>query len=296
MVHQHTHVKAIAHSNRLTIVGMNSPQQSSLGRATSYAQTRDPGLLYPIARAQGRAELGLVGALPFVGVDIWNAYELSWLDHRGKPQVALAELRVGADSPALIESKSLKLYLGSYAQTSIATTDSLLALLRNDLSTAAGATVEVHLTPVADFWTQSLRELRGELIDDQSLDIDCYGPPNPDLLHTGDASIRHETLVSHLLKSNCPVTGQPDWASIQIDYIGAPINRAGLLQYIVSFRQHSGFHEQCVERIFVDVQNRCRPAQLSVYARYTRRGGLDINPWRSSHQPAPSHNPRTARQ
>ncbi|MDN5923674.1 MAG: NADPH-dependent 7-cyano-7-deazaguanine reductase QueF, partial [Xanthomonadales bacterium] len=239
---------------------MNTPQHSALGQASHYAQTRDPSLLYPIARAQGRAELGLVGKLPFVGLDLWNAYEFSWLDPRGKPHVAMLELRVGADSPALIESKSLKLYLGSYAQTRMADTDALLKYLNADLSAAAGTPIDLQLIRATQFANQQISELHGQVIDDQSLDIDTYGPPDPSLLHVDShAAPQQQTLVSHLLKSNCPVTGQPDWASVQIEYVGAPIDPASLLRYIVSFRQHSGFHEQCVERIFVDLMERCAP-------------------------------------
>ena len=275
---------------------MSAPEQSPLGRTVAFPAEYDPGLLFPIPRATGRAAIGLEGELPFTGVDVWNAYELSWLDSRGKPRVALAELRVPAASSHLIESKSLKLYLGSYAQTRIADTDSLRAQLVRDLSQAAGGQVSVVLTPAASANAARIEMLEGELIDDLPLAISHYGPPQPDLL-SADAELRaDEVLVSHLLKSNCPVTGQPDWASVQIRYAGPRIARDGLLRYLVSFRQHADFHEQCVERIFVDILQRCRPGRLAVYARYTRRGGLDINPFRATPGMLLPGNPRTARQ
>ncbi|KAA2284097.1 NADPH-dependent 7-cyano-7-deazaguanine reductase QueF [Arenimonas fontis] len=275
---------------------MSSPDLGPLGRAVAYPAEYDPGLLFPIARATGRAALGLEGELPFTGVDLWNAYELSWLDARGKPRVALAELRVPAASSHLIESKSLKLYLGSYAQARFADTDSLRAQLVRDLSAVAGAPVSVVLTPAASANAAAIEALEGEPIDDLPLEIGHYGPPQPDFL-SADPDLRaDEVLVSHLLKSNCPVTGQPDWASVQIRYAGPRIARDGLLRYLVSYRLHRDFHEQCVERIFMDILQRCRPQRLAVYARYTRRGGLDINPFRATPgMPLPG-NPRTARQ
>ena len=265
-----------------------------LGRSVAYASRYDPGLLFPIARAIGRVELGLGATLPFDGVDVWNAYELSWLDARGKPEVALAEFRVPASSPNIVESKSFKLYLNSYNQERLASIDAMRERLVHDLSAASGAAVEVTLLPPARFAALALRELDGESIDDLALDVDDYGPPNPAHLRADGAPVA-ETLVSNLLKSNCPVTGQPDWASVQVRYRGPRIARDGLLRYLVSFREHAGFHEQCVERIFVDVTRRCAPVALEVYARYTRRGGLDINPWRAS-TGATATNPRGARQ
>ena len=274
---------------------MSTPEHSPLGKDTAYADRYDPGLLFPIPRADKRAELGMAETLPFHGVDIWNAYELSWLDPRGKPQVALAEFRVPAASPQIIESKSFKLYLNGFAQERLADAAALAATLVRDLSAAAGAVVGVQLRDArAD--ALPVVALDGRLLDDQDLAIDHYGPPRPDYLRAdATATAVDETLVSHLLRSNCPVTGQPDWGSVQIAYRGAPIDHAGLLRYLVSFRTHNEFHEQCVERIFVDLMQRCAPQQLSVHARYTRRGGLDINPFRSS-TPATPGNPRTVRQ
>jgi len=270
---------------------------SPLGRVVATSTDYAPQLLFPIARASARSALGLADALPFHGVDIWNAYELSWLDARGKPCIALGEFRVPATSANLIESKSLKLYLGSLQQTRFDDRDGVAALIARDLAQAAGAEVDVVLTPANHAEDAPLVNLAGESIDDLDIAIDDYGPPRPDHLHThADPVAVTETLVSHLLKTNCPVTGQPDWASVQIRYRGARIERAGLLRYLVSFRGHDDFHEQCVERIFVDLQRRCAPTQLSVYARYTRRGGLDINPWRSTLADAAPDNPRGVRQ
>jgi len=273
---------------------MTTPDDSLLGKTTVYADRYDPSLLFPIPRAAKRAEIGVTTPLPFHGVDVWNAYEFSWLDARGKPLVALLEIRVPATSPNIIESKSFKLYLNGFAQERMADTPTLIATLERDLSAAAGAAVKVELS-VPSAVIHAIRDLEGSSLDDQLLDIDDYGPPKADYLHTPDAEMVEESLVSDLLRSNCPVTGQPDWGSVQIHYRGRPIDREGLLRYLVSFRTHNEFHEQCVERIYVDLMARCAPEQLSVYARYTRRGGLDINPFRSS-APAVPVNLRGARQ
>ncbi len=275
---------------------MTSPDHSPLGKAVSYADRYDPDLLFPIPRAPNRAELGIGATLPFHGVDVWNAYELSWLDARGKPGIAIAEFRIPATSPHIIESKSFKLYLNSFNRERLRGEDELHARLLRDLSAAAGEAVQVRLTSAERFRSAALHELEGESIDRLALDIDDYGPPNAAHLCVAEESgVIEESLVSNLLKSNCPVTGQPDWASVQIRYSGARIDRGGLLRYIVSFREHAEFHEQCVERIYVDLMRAFAPAALSVYARYTRRGGLDINPWRASHAAVPT-NPRGARQ
>lgn len=250
-----------------------------LGREVAYPDRYDPSLLFPIPRAQARAEIGVDDAAPpFVGHDRWHAYELSWLDARGKPVVETATLTVPATSPQLIESKSLKLYLNSLNGARFESTGDVRAAIIADLSAAAGATVEVvfGLPPFAEAAEGA------ESIDGQDIAIDRYGPPDATLLAADDGERVEETLHSALLKSNCPVTGQPDWAGVRIAYRGPRIDRAGLLRYLVSFRDHAGFHEQCVERIFVDLMARCRPDTLSVEARYTRRGGLDINPWRAT--------------
>ncbi|HEV7778188.1 MAG TPA: NADPH-dependent 7-cyano-7-deazaguanine reductase QueF [Luteibacter sp.] len=275
---------------------MPSAEHSPLGQATVYADRYDASLLFPIPRADKRAELGIHDdAPPFHGVDLWNAYELSWLDTRGKPRVAVAEFRVPASSPNIVESKSFKLYLNGFAQERIVDEAALAEVLARDLSAAAGASVDVRLLSPEALAGAPIAEPDGFLVDQLDLAIDDYGPPKAAYLSTGDGTTE-EILVSHLLRSNCPVTGQPDWGSVQIAYRGAPIDRAGLLRYLVSFRTHSDFHEQCVERIFMDIRERCAPAALSVYARYTRRGGLDINPFRSTDRAASPPNPRGARQ
>lgn len=250
---------------------------SPLGREVGYPTRHDPGLLCPIPRAAGRAALGLTdAALPFVGHDRWQAFELSWLDARGKPQVATATFTVPADSPRLIESKSLKLYLNSLNGARFDAAAQLRECIVRDLSASAGAPVGFT------FGLAAIAETPAAFcLDALELTIDRYGPPDPDRLGaTGE--VVEETLCSALLKSNCPVTGQPDWADVSLAYRGPRIDRAGLLRYLVSFREHAEFHEQCVERIFCDVLARCAPQWLSVEARYTRRGGLDINPWRAT--------------
>jgi 7-cyano-7-deazaguanine reductase len=275
---------------------MNDLHDSALGKSVAYPTGYDASLLHPIPRATSRAALGIGDELPFQGVDLWNAYELGWLDARGKPKVAVAEFRVPAASPNLIESKSFKLYLASHHQARYADSEALRTLLAHDLSAAAGAPVSAVLTQVASAHAAPIEPLTGEVIDDLPLAIDHYGPPRPDLLRCDTELKVEETLVSHLLKSNCPVTGQPDWASVQIAYKGPRIDRAGLLRYLASFRAHADFHEACVERIFLDLQRECAPSRLAVYARYTRRGGLDINPFRATPgEPMPG-NPRTVRQ
>ncbi|HPG93797.1 MAG TPA: NADPH-dependent 7-cyano-7-deazaguanine reductase QueF [Dokdonella sp.] len=270
---------------------------SPLGKISAGSACYDPSLLFPIPRSSGRSALAFGPSLPFHGVDIWNAYELSWLDARGKPQVGLGEFRIPASSPNLIESKSLKLYLNSLNELRCVDTAQVRALLIADLSAAAGADVGVELCRIGTGPASTLATLAGECIDDLDIAIEHYGPPQSELLaRTVDAPRVEESLVSHLLKSNCPVTGQPDWASVQVVYAGARIERAGLLRYLVSYRNHDDFHEQCVERIFRDILARCAPERLTVQARYTRRGGLDINPWRSNVDTAEPANSRLQRQ
>jgi len=263
---------------------MTAIEGSPLGREVGYPQRFDAGLLYPIPRALGRAALGIgPGALPFDGTDRWHAYELSWLDPRGKPVVTTATFELPAGSPNLVESKSFKLYLNSCNAARFKDAEALRAQVETDLSAAAGAPVSMR------FGLPAVQAVVGEDIDVLSIDIDRYGPPDASVLSADPADIADETLASGLLKSNCPVTGQPDWADVAIAYRGPRIDRASLLRYLVSFRDHAEFHEQCVERIFGDISARCRPQRLSVQARYTRRGGLDINPWRATPgTPAPA--------
>ncbi|ESJ07800.1 MULTISPECIES: NADPH-dependent 7-cyano-7-deazaguanine reductase QueF [Cupriavidus] len=277
---------------------MTVPEHSPLGKVSAYKTEYDASLLFPIPRAPKRAEIGLPEgrAVPFFGVDIWNAYELSWLNPKGKPQVALASFIIPADTPNIVESKSFKLYLNSFNQTRLESPEALQQLLRQDLSEATGGAVQVRLTAEPDFARQQMGELDGLLLDRLDIETDIYEPA-PQLLRADQEETPvEETLVSHLLKSNCLVTGQPDWGSVQIRYVGAPIDQEGLLKYLISFRNHNEFHEQCVERIFVDVLRQCKPVKLAVYARYTRRGGLDINPFRTNFNTPWPDNRRNARQ
>ncbi len=283
-------------------MSQNTPEQSQLGKTSAYVDHYDPSLLFPIPRASKRAEIGITGASPFFGADLWTAFELSWLNPRGKPQVALAHITVPCESPNIIESKSFKLYLNSFNNTVCKDAREVQDRLRTDLSEAAwrGAAqpspVGVRLLAPDMFDQEPVHELDGLSLD--RLDVECTRyTPAPELLRANhDEAPVTEVLTSNLLKSNCLVTGQPDWGSVQIRYSGAQIDQEGLLQYLVSFRNHNEFHEQCVERIFMDIWTRCQPIQLVVYARYTRRGGLDINPWRTSHPGALPPNVRTARQ
>ncbi|MFC3552267.1 NADPH-dependent 7-cyano-7-deazaguanine reductase QueF [Lysobacter cavernae] len=257
-------------------------QELPLGRHVDYPRAYDAFLLFPIARTLGRHEIGLSeDTLPFIGVDRWHAYELSWLDARGKPCVATATITVPADSPQLVESKSLKLYLNSFNAARFDSVEVVRARIADDLARAAGApvTVAFGLPPIDE---SAAGNAVLDCIDGLDVAIDDYGPPNANHLSADAAHVVGETLTSALLKSNCPVTGQPDWARVVIAYRGPRLDRAGLLRYLVSFRDHAEFHEQCVERIFSDLLARARPQQLSVEARYTRRGGLDINPWRAT--------------
>jgi 7-cyano-7-deazaguanine reductase len=261
-----------------------------LGQQTEYLSVYSPQLLFPIARAESRKLLDVGVSLPFFGVDIWTGYELSWLGPQGKPVVAVAEFFIPCDSEFIVESKSFKLYLNSLNQTHYQSAAEVEELLAKDLSAVAGAMVRVQVYPLlsaqAAHWRAQPAHLLntvaldGILLDELPVSIDAYHPA-PELLTTTDEQVS-EALVSNLLKTNCPVTGQPDWASIVVRYSGKKIERENLLRYIISFREHQDFHEHCVERIFNDIAAICKPEHLTVYARYTRRGGLDINPFRSS--------------
>jgi 7-cyano-7-deazaguanine reductase len=268
-----------------------------LGRDTGYPATVDPAVLFPVARAQARDALGLdATTLPFTGVDTWNAWEFSWLDVRGLPRVAVLRLTVPCTSPNIVESKSLKLYLGGYAMTPFTGPEAARARVERDVSACVGAKVAATLLDAHDVERLGMAALAGESLDDQRIESDGYGPPRPELLVTAGATIE-ETVCTRLFRSLCPVTGQPDWASVVLRYRGPAIDHAGLLRYLVSYRQHPDFHEACVERIFGDVTARCAPDGLSVYARFLRRGGIDINPWRATPRFAEAPgNPREARQ
>jgi 7-cyano-7-deazaguanine reductase len=285
---------------------MSDPvSQSPLGRPAAYADQYDPTLLFPIDRAEKREELGIDPARPpFFGADLWTAFELGWLNRRGKPQVAIAHIVVPCETPNIIESKSFKLYLNSFNNTAFDSANAVRERLQDDLSEAVSRGSEhrrgvgVRLFMPEDFSRQRMEEPEGLSLDRLDVECDRYTPA-PDLLALAEgpgAAPITETLSSNLLKSNCLVTGQPDWGSVQIRYSGAPIDQAGLLRYLVSFRNHNEFHEQCVERIFMDIWQRCQPVKLAVLARYTRRGGLDINPFRTSHPQGLPDNVRNARQ
>ncbi len=251
----------------------------TLGQKALYPDSYDASLLEPIARQLSRAELNLDGDLPFYGADIWTGYELSWLGASGKPEVAIAEFFFPATSANIIESKSFKYYLNSFNQTKFDNREHVRSTLTQDLSLKSGAQVEVNLYSLEGFAAPDA--LSGTCVDVLEVSVDQYSP-NAKLLRCGDAQVGQSGLYSHLLKSNCPVTGQPDWASVWIEYSGKEIVPESFLKYIVSYRQHQDFHENCVERIFCDVLRECECTELSVYARYTRRGGLDINPFRTN--------------
>ncbi len=262
---------------------MSDLTEIPLGKTTEYPSRYDAGLLYPVPRRLKRDELGIGASLPFHGEDVWNSYELSWLNNSGKPVVALAIFRFPCQSPNLVESKSFKLYLNSLNQTRFADQQAVIDCLQRDLSQASGGPVTVQLSSLDDLDLWQVKTLPGECLDSFDLDVKHY-QLNADLLRDAadSADQVEETLYSHLLKSNCLITSQPDWASVWISYRGARLDRQALLAYLISFRQHNEFHEQCVERIFTDLMRHCHPQSLTVYARYTRRGGLDINPWRST--------------
>lgn len=317
-----------------SVAQAHTPEQSQLGKSSLYVDQYDPFLLYPLPRQPQRQAIGIAGnVLPFTGADLWTAYELSWLNTHGKPQVALLHVAIPCETPYIVESKSFKLYLNSFNNSRFDDAEGVRQRIARDIGLAvwkgAHAThadaradttqqqktdgtdsasssplqppapasgVSVRLILPEQFAQQRVQELEGLSLD--RLDVACTDyQPAPQWLRTRtDETPVTETLTSQLLRSNCPVTGQPDWGSIQIQYTGAPIDQEGLLRYIVSFRNHNGFHEHCVERIFQDIRQRCQPTHLTVYARYTRRGGLDINPLRTNAPQALPPNRRTARQ
>ncbi len=258
-------------------------EHSPLGKSSDYVATYSPHLLFPIPRAPKWAELGLTAeTLPYQGVDLWNCYELSWLLPSGKPVVAIGEFEIPADSPNIIESKSFKLYLNSLNQSVFDSREALVEVMAADLSAAAGKAVQVRLRTLDEVAADGVAALPGRCIDELDVAIQDYDHPRPELLTCDAGRVVEESLHSNLLKSNCPVTGQPDWGSVVVEYRGAALQAESLLAYLVSFRQHADFHEQCVERIFLDLQRLLQPEKLTVYARYVRRGGLDINPYRST--------------
>ncbi|MEH0665502.1 NADPH-dependent 7-cyano-7-deazaguanine reductase QueF [Vibrio scophthalmi] len=268
----------------------------TLGQKTNYANQYDPSLLQPVPRSLNRDDLQLGDTLPFMGCDLWTLYELSWLNSKGLPQVAIGDVAIPATSANLIESKSFKLYLNSLNQSRFDSWDEVERTLTRDLSACAGETVSVTLHSVEDYTDSVIVTMNGECIDHQDIEITHYDFDASLLENATLAEDVEESLHSHLLKSNCLITNQPDWGSVEIQYQGKQIDREALLRYLVSFREHNEFHEQCVERIYTDIMTYCQPEKLTVYARYTRRGGLDINPYRSNQYTKPLHNQRMARQ
>lgn len=267
-----------------------------LGQQTKYVEKYDRTLLQPVPRHLNRDMLNITTTQPFtIGADIWTAYEISWLNPKGVPQVAIADVSIDFRSENLIESKSFKLYLNSFNQTQFANFDEVQQILQQDLQDCAKGEVKVRLNSLTDYTQQPIAALDGDCIDGLDIEIEDYAFNAELLKDCTNNNVVEETLVSHLLKSNCLITQQPDWGSLQIHYVGKQINREQLLRYIISFRQHNEFHEQCVERIFCDLMHFAAPEKLTVYARYTRRGGLDINPYRSNFEPLPP-NLRLARQ
>ncbi|GIU33333.1 NADPH-dependent 7-cyano-7-deazaguanine reductase [Shewanella colwelliana] len=271
----------------------NAPALSelTLGKSTGYHAEYDASLLQGVPRKLNRDAIALSAELPFHGADIWTGYELSWLNAKGKPMVAIAEFILDYQSANLIESKSFKLYLNSYNQTRFESVEQVQQTLAQDLTACAEGEVVVKILEPKQFGAQRVVELPGTCIDDLDIEVDNYAFTSDYLIDsTDDKSVVAETLSSNLLKSNCLITSQPDWGSVMIRYQGPKIDREKLLRYLISFRQHNEFHEQCVERIFVDLKQFCHCAKLTVYARYTRRGGLDINPYRSDFEnPPESH-------
>ena len=274
----------------------NSLKSLKLGQKTEYASQYDRTLLQPVPRALNRDGLGITQNQPFtIGADIWTAYEISWLNEKGLPQVAIADIYLDYQSQNLIESKSFKLYLNSFNQSKFANFNAVQQTMQRDLSECAQGDVTVRLNSVAVYDSQKIDHLQGDCIDEQDIEITSYEFNADWLKDCVSDKIVEEKLVSHLLKSNCLITNQPDWGTLHIHYIGKKINHEKLLRYVVSFRQHNEFHEQCVERIFCNLMHYAKPEKLTVYARYTRRGGLDINPFRSNFENLPE-NLRLARQ
>lgn len=262
-----------------TLRNMIPDNHIPLGKSVGHSRQYNPGHLFPVKREEGRMALGITGKLPFSGTDIWNAYEISWLNPKGKPCVAIGEFRFPCTTENIIESKSLKLYLNSFNLTRFESAGAAADVMAADLGRVAGGRVSVSLFMPEDFDDIAIHAPEGTCIDDEDIEADSY-EADPGLLSTGEKRVC-EKLHSNLLRTNCPVTGQPDWATVMIEYAGRAIDRKGLLAYIVSFREHTGFHENCVESIYTQIMEKCGPEQLTVYARFTRRGGIDINPFRS---------------
>ncbi|MBA3722410.1 MAG: NADPH-dependent 7-cyano-7-deazaguanine reductase QueF [Parachlamydiaceae bacterium] len=265
----------------------------SLGKKTEYVQTYSPNLLFPVPRTLGRDKINLGTSLPFTGVDIWNGFELSWLNSKGKPEIAIAEFQFPYSTTNIIESKSFKLYLNSFNQSKFNSFDEVRESLTRDLSNTAQGPVSVKIISFSEFNKQKISDFSGTNLDNLDIQIDTYQLDTNFLTSQGVQV--EETLFSHLLKSNCMATGQPDWGSVLIRYKGPKIDHSGLLKYIISYRNHVGFAEHCTERMYCDIQQKCNPKCLTIDIRYTRRGGLDINPFRSNFE-TPTFTGRQARQ
>ncbi len=273
----------------------DSLKSAPLGKNSDYISSYDASLIFPISRKGKRDEIGVCDPLPFAGFDTWNAFELSWLNKKGKPEVRIAQFDIACDSKSIIESKSFKLYLNSFNNTKFTNEKEVEDLLQKDIAKGVNGQVRVKLISVDDASQYNLCVFGGESLDELDVVCDQYTISDA-FLSSEQSTLVEESLYSNLLKSNCLVTGQPDWGSIEIEYKGPKINREGLLKYIVSFRNHNEFHEQCVERVFMDIMKKCCPTELTVHARYTRRGGLDINPVRSTKKINPMKNTRMPRQ
>jgi 7-cyano-7-deazaguanine reductase len=261
--------------------------RNPLGKEVSHSRYYHPGHLYPVPRSTGRSDIGLGESVPFVGADIWNAYEISWLNTLGRPDIAIGRFTFPSDTQNLIESKSLKLYLNSLNLERFDSTAAMQTTITDDLAEKAGGPVVVKLIPAAHFAEAALGVPTGRCLDDLEIEVHNF-ELDPEALSVTPGPTE-ETVYSNLLRTNCPVTGQPDWGTVVIHYRGPQLDPAGLLKYIVSYREHTGFHENCVERIFCDILERCNPEQLLVQAQFTRRGGLDINPWRANYNAAPEY-------
>ena len=256
------------------------PLGGLLGEDVAFVDRYTPSLLQSIRRDASRRAYLSDGHLPFGGEDLWTGYDFTWLDHRGKPSVATFKLSAPCTTPVLVESKSLKLYLSSFSQTRFANWAEVQTTLASDLQVAYQGPVIVELVPITH--TEPATKFAGTSLDDLTIDVDVY-TPDVGLLELGDADVSvHESVHTHLFRSVCPVTGQPDLAGVWISYRGRPVERASLLAYLISYRTHAAFHEACIEQIFVDLLNACRPEALTVYGRFQRRGGLDINPYRTT--------------
>ena len=265
--------------------------ETLLGKRTGYPLRYARDVLRGIPRAGNREALGISQSLPFHGKDIWTAYELTWLESSGRPTVAVATIEVDAGSQAIVESKSLKLYLNSLAMERFESSADLAALIKRDLSVTVQDEVLVTLATPPSVAAAGVRDLPGICIDAAADSCEVYAV-DPSLLVNSDPGA-HDTVAeevhSHLLRSLCPVTGQPDFGSVLVRYRGTPIDRGSLLRYLVSYRNHNDFHESCVERIFVDVKERCAPDALTVHGFFNRRGGIDINPFRSDFEETAIH-------